>query len=152
MPQGARNSGRVVATMKSGASAPRSAMPRRHIERGRIGPVQILERQHHRLSPCARHHPAGQRRQLPAPQFLRRQGRHAFLGHRNVEKRREQRSILCRIELDQRERVLQVCEPPLGRHVGAAETLPAPFGDRMQRRVLQKLRTAPFDPGVRRIA
>ena len=45
------------------------------IERRRIGPMQILEGQHHRLHLGARHRPIGQRRQLPAPQFLRRQGR-----------------------------------------------------------------------------
>ena len=33
----------------------------------------------------------------------------------------------------------------------SAKTQPAPFGDRMQRRVLQELRGAPFDPGVRRL-
>jgi hypothetical protein len=38
------------------------------------------------------------------------------------------------------------------RNIGAAEALTAPFGDRMQRRVLQKLRTAPFDPGVRQVS
>ena len=59
--------------------------------------------------------------------------------------------VLRRIELDLRQRVLQVRQPPLGRHVGAAEALAAPFGDRVQRRVLQKLRAAPFDPGVRRV-
>ena len=120
------------------------------IERGRIGPMQILERQHHRLNLRARHHPVGQRRQLPAPQFLRRQSRRAFLGQRNVEERRQQGSVLRRIELDLSERTFQLGEPPLGGHVGAAETQAAPFGDRMQRRVLQKLRAAPFDPGVRR--
>ena len=43
------------------------------VERGRIGPMQIFKRQHDRLSPCAGHHPISKRRQLPAPQFLRRQ-------------------------------------------------------------------------------
>ena len=84
------------------------------VERGRIGPVQILERQHHRLDLGARHHPVGQRRQLPAPQFLGRQARRAFLRQRNVEERREQGSILRRIELDLRERTFQFREPPLG--------------------------------------
>ena len=50
-----------------------------HIERRRIGPMQVLERQHHRLNPCTRDHPAGQRRELSSPQFLRRQSRRAFL-------------------------------------------------------------------------
>ena len=60
--------------------------------------------------------------------------------------------ILRRVELDLRQRAFQVRKPPLRRHVGAAEPLAAPFGDRVQRRVLQKLRAAPFDPGVRRVA
>jgi hypothetical protein len=73
------------------------------------------------------------------------------LGQRNVEERRQQRSVLRRIELDLRERAFKVGKPLLRRHVGAAETLTAPFGDRMQRRVLQELRAAPLHPGVRRV-
>ena len=76
----------------------------------------------------------------------------AVLRQRNVQERREQGGILRRVELDQRQRILQVRETLLGGYVGAAETLAAPIGDRMQRRVLQKLRTTPFDPGVRRVA
>ena len=60
--------------------------------------------------------------------------------------------VLRRVELDLRQRTLQIREALLGRHVGAAEALAAPFGDRVQRRVLQELRAAPFDPGVRRLA
>jgi hypothetical protein len=74
-----------------------------HVERSRIGPMQILERQHHRLHPRAGHQPVGQRRQLPAPQFLRRQSRNAFPWQRNVEERREQRSVLRRVKLDLRQ-------------------------------------------------
>ena len=73
------------------------------IDRRRIGPMHIFKRQHHRLSPRAGHHPTGQRRKLPAPQFLGREIQGAFRRHRNVEQRREQRSILCRIELDLRQ-------------------------------------------------
>jgi hypothetical protein len=40
------------------------------IERGRIGPVRIFERQHNRLTPRTGHYQAGKRYQLPAPQFL----------------------------------------------------------------------------------
>ena len=98
-----------------------------HVERGRIGPMQILERQHHRLHLGARHHPVGQRRQLPAPQFLRRQGRRAFRRQRNVEKRREQRGVLRRVELDLRQRAFQLRKPPLRRDVGAAEALRGPI-------------------------
>ena len=151
MLQGGRNSGRVVATMKSGASAPRSAMPRR--TSSVVGSAQCRS-SNASTTGCtlrAGHHPVGQRRQLPAPQFLGRQSRRALLRQRNVEERREQGSVLRRVELDLRQRAFQLGKPPLRRHVGAAETLAAPFGDRMQRRVLQKLRAAPLDPGVRRV-
>ena len=113
--------------------------------------MQVLERQHHRLRLGAGHHPIGQRRQLPAPKFLRRQSRHAFRGQRNIEERRQKGRILRRVELDLRQRALEVGKAPLRRNIGTAETLAAPFGDRMERRVLQKLRAAPFDPGVRRV-
>src|SRR6516164_9390385 len=48
--------------------------------------------------------------------------------------------------------MLQVRELLLRRYIGTAKALAAPFGNRMQRRVLQKLRATPFDPGVRGIA
>jgi hypothetical protein len=51
----------------------------KHVERGRIRPMQVLERQHQRLGLGARHHPVRQSRQLPPAQFLRRQSRNAFL-------------------------------------------------------------------------
>ena len=123
-----------------------------NIERGRIGPMQILERQHHRLNLGARDHPVGQRRQLTATQFLGRHRRRAVLRQRNVEQRRQKRHVLRRIELDLRQRAFEIGEAPLRRHIGAAEALAAPFGDRMQRRVLQQLRAAPFHPGMRRVA
>jgi ABC transporter substrate binding protein len=55
----------------------------------RRGPMQVLERQHRRPHLGTGHHPVGQRRQLPATQFLRRQTRQAFVRQRNVQKRRE---------------------------------------------------------------
>src|SRR5271157_3202936 len=48
--------------------------------------------------------------------------------------------------------MLQVRETLLGGYVGAAEALAAPIGDRVQCRVLQKLRAAPFYPSVRHLA
>src|SRR5262249_55289513 len=77
--------------------------------------------------------------------------RRAFLRQGNIEERCKQRGILRRIELDLRERAFQVGKPALRRNVGAAETLATPFGDRMQGGVLQKLRAAPFHPGMRRV-
>ena len=55
-----------------------------------------------------------------------------------------------RVEADQTQRAFEVGEALLGRSI-RTKTQPAPFGDWMQRRVLQKLRGAPFDPGVRRL-
>ena len=50
-----------------------------------------------------------------------------------------------------RKRVLEVGEALVGGLI-RAEALAAPFGDRVQRRILQQLRRRPFDPGVRRLA
>ena len=91
-------------------------------------------------------------RQLQAPQFLRRQIRYSVCRQRHIEQRAEQNGILPRIEVDLRQRTLQVGEPLLGRYVGAAETRPAPLSDGMQRCILQQLRATPFNPGVRDLA
>src|SRR5262249_60431566 len=80
---------------------------------------------------------------------VRRYGRCACLRQRAVEERRQQRRVLRRVELDLRQRALELREPSLGGYVRATEPLSSPFGDRMQRRVLQELRAAPFGPGVR---
>ena len=88
---------------------------------------------------------------MPTAQFLGRQLRTAVLRQGNVDQRREQGRVFGRVEADQPQSVLEVGEPPLVGRVGAAETQSAPFGDRMQRRVLQELRGGPFDPGVRRL-
>ena len=123
------------------------------VERGRIGPMQIFEREHRRLRPSR---PAITQL-VSAASCRRRNSSGAKVGARSggsgmSSSGASKRSILRRVELDQRQRVLQVREALLGGHVGAAEALAAPFGDRMQRRVLQELRAAPFDPGVRRLA
>jgi transposase len=82
-----------------------------------VGPMQIFERQHHRLNLCPGHHPVGQRRQLAAPQFLGRQSRHTVLRQRHVEERRQQRAVIRRIELDLSERTLQLGEAPFVREI-----------------------------------
>ena len=125
--------------------------PGHEIERGRVGPMQILEGEHDRLVSSARQNPGGHRRQLPAPQFLRRELRPTVLRQRNVDQRREQRRIFGRVEADQRQSVLEVGETHLVTRVGAAKAESAPFGERVQGRVLQELRGGPFDPGVRRL-
>ena len=121
------------------------------IERGRVGPVQVLEGEHDRLRSGACQKQGRHRRQLPASQFLRREFRRAVLRQRDVEQRREQGRIFGRVETDQPQSVLEIGEfLPVGR-VGAAVAQPSPFGERVQRRVLQELRGGPLDPGVRRL-
>ena len=121
------------------------------IERGRVGPVQVLEGEHDRLrsGPCQEH--GRHRSQLPASQFLRREFRRAVLRQRDVEQRREQGRIFGRVETDQPQSVLEIGELLLFGRVGTAVAQPSPFGERVQGRVLQELRGGPFDPGVRRL-
>ena len=121
------------------------------IERGRIGPVQILERERDRLRARPGEKPCRQRRQLPAAQFLRREFRRALLRQRDVDQRREQGRIFGEVEADEPKRVLEVGEASVGRLI-RAEALSAPFGDRVQRRILQELRRRQFDKGVGRLA
>ena len=47
------------------------------VERRRVGPVQVLEGEHGRLRPRSRQNPGRHRRELPSPQFLRREFRRA---------------------------------------------------------------------------
>ena len=71
-----------------------------YIERGRIGPMQVLEREHDRLRARTRREPGENRRHLPAAQLLRRQRRGALWRKRDVDKRRQQRHIFRGVELD----------------------------------------------------
>ena len=121
------------------------------VERGRVGPVQVLERECNRLRSRPGEKPCRHRRQLLAAQFFRRKLRCAFLRQRDVDQRREQGRIFVGVEADQAQRILEIGEAPVARLI-RAEALAAPFGDRVQRRVLQELRRRPFDPGVRRLA
>ena len=150
MAQGARNSGRVVATTSKGRLRAALGEPGHEIERGRIGPMQILEGENHWLSPRARQNPGRHRRQLPTAQFLGRRLRTAILRQGNVDQRREQGCVFGHVKADQPKSVLEVGETPLVGRIGAAKAQSAPFGDGVQRRVLQELRGGPLDPGVRR--
>jgi hypothetical protein len=109
------------------------------IERGRIGPVQVFKRERDRLRSRPGEKPRDERRQLPAAQFLRRKLRCAFLRQRDVDQRRDQGRIFRGVEADEPKRILEVGEAPVGRLI-RAEALASPFGDRMQRRILQELR------------
>src|SRR5271166_6463200 len=66
--------------------------------------------------------------------------------------RRKQGSVFRRIELDLREDRFELGEPLLRRHFGTAEPDAAPFGNRVQRRILQELGRAQFDPRMRGLA
>ena len=72
------------------------------------------------------------RRDLPA-----RQIGGAARRRRDVDKRRNERRMFGRVETDQLQCVLEVGEALARQAFGAAETLAAPFGDRVQRRILQ---------------
>ena len=89
-PRAAGTRAGCVATTNKGASAPRSAMPRN--TSSVVGSAQCRSSSASTTGWTSRagHHPIGQRRQLPTPQFLGRQSRRAFLRQRNVEERREQ--------------------------------------------------------------
>ena len=121
------------------------------IERRRVGPVQVLECERDRLRARPGEKPCRQRRQLPAAQFLRREFRRAIFRQRDVDQRRDQGRIFGGVEADEPKRVLEVGEAPVGRLI-RAEALAAPFGDRVQRRILQELRRRQFDKGVGRLA
>ena len=98
--QDGRNSGRAVARMSSGACAPLLGESLHQIERGRIGPVQVLEDEHGRLRARPGEKPRDQRRQLPAAQFLGRKLRRALLRQRDVHQRRDQGRIFGGVEAD----------------------------------------------------
>ena len=120
------------------------------IKRGRIGPMQVLEREHDRLRARPGEKPRDKGRQLPPAQFLRREFRDALLWQWNVDQRREQGRVFGWVETDQTQSVLEVGEAPVGRLIHA-KALATPFGDRMQRRILQELRRRQFDKGVWRL-
>jgi tetratricopeptide (TPR) repeat protein len=120
------------------------------VDRARVGPLQVLEGEHDGLRPRPGHEPGDDRRQLPSPQVFRRKGRLAPTTKRDIDEGGQQGRSLVGVDLDLPQDGLELREALLSRHVRAAETLPAPFRDRMKRRVLQELRGAPFDPGVRR--
>ena len=137
--------------MRSGAWAPRSASARNRSSEVGSAQCRSSKASDDRLRSGACQKQGRHRSQLPASQFLRREFRRAVLRQRDVEQRREQGRIFGRVETDQPQSVLEIGEfLPVGR-VGAAVAQPSPFGERVQRRVLQELRGGPFDPGVRRL-
>ena len=122
------------------------------VERGRVGPVQVLEGEDDRLRPRPSQNPGGHRRQLPSPQLFRREIGRAVRRAAGCRRavRAEARVRLGRGRSDRNVSSRSARRCSAG--ASSAKALPAPFGDWMQRRVLQKLRGAPFDPGVRRLS
>jgi hypothetical protein len=108
------------------------------IERRRIRPVQVLEGEDNRLRPRASQKQSSHCRQLPAPQLLGRKGGHALRRQWNVHKRRNKGRVLPRVEANQPQRVLEICEALIGGSINA-KSQAAPLGNRMQRRVLEEL-------------
>src|SRR5580693_2930072 len=76
------------------------------IKRGRIGPMQVLERERDGLRARPGEKPRDKRRQLPPAQFLWREFRDALLWQRNVDQRREQRRVFGWVQTDQTQSVL----------------------------------------------
>ena len=109
------------------------------IERGWVGPVEVLEGERDRLRSRPGDNPRDKRRQLPAPQFLWREIRRVLLWQRDFHQRREQGRIFGGVEADQPKRVLEVGETLARRRLGSSKALAAPFGDRVQRGILQQL-------------
>ena len=70
---------------------------------------------------------------------------------KSINQWREQQRVFGWVQADQFQSVLEVGQALFGRQV-RAEAVPAPFGDRMQRRILQQLRRRPLDPGVQGLA
>ena len=103
------------------------------------------------MRPRGRQNPCRHRRQLPAAQLLWREFRRPILWQEDIDQRREQGRVFGWVQADQTQSILEVGQALFGGQV-RAEALAAPFGDRMQRRILQQLRRRPLDPGVRRLA
>ena len=120
------------------------------VERRWVRPVEVFEKEDNRLGPRTRQNPGSHCRQLPSPQLFGREIRDTCRRQRDVHEWCEQWRIFGWVEADQTQRAFEVGEAFFGGRIWA-KPQPTPFGDRMQRRVLQKLRGAPFDPGVRRL-
>ena len=114
--------------------------------------MQVLERERDGLRAGAGQNPRSQRRKLLSPELFGRQMSGAVRRQGDVDQRRKERRMFGGIDADQHERVFEVGQALPRRRLGVSETLAPPFGDRVQRRVLQELRRRPFDPGVRRLA
>jgi len=121
------------------------------LDRGWVGPLQILECEHDGLRARPGHDQSDEGRQLAPTQLFRRYREDVAARERDIEQRRKQGRGLVRVDLHLPQRAFQIGEALFGGHVSPAKALAAPFGDRVQRGVLQKLRSPPLDPGMRRL-
>ena len=121
------------------------------VNRGRIGPVKVLEDDDRWLRARSGQDHIGHRSQLPASQGLGREFGRALRRQRNVYQWREKGRVFRVVEADQPQRVLKISEALLGRGLHT-KSKTAPIGQGMQGRVLEQLRGAPFHPGVRRLS
>src|ERR1700722_13208187 len=110
--------------------------------------MQILESEDYWLRPRPRQNPGSHRRQLPPPKLFWREIGRAARRQNDVHERCKQRRMVCWGEASSPQRGFVVGEALYGR-ILRTETEPPPFGDWMERRVLQKRRGAPLAPGMR---
>src|ERR1700733_1907476 len=110
--------------------------------------MQVFESEDKRLGPRPPQNPGGHCRQLLSPPLFRREIRGAVRRQRDVNERCEQGRMFGWVETGQTQRAFEVGEALLGWRI-RTKTEPPPFGDWMERRVLQKLRGAPLAPGMR---
>jgi len=102
--------------------------------------LQVLHHSHYRLGSRPGHDPGDDSVELAAPELLGRKFWPSSLVRRDVEQWRKQRNALARIELQLRKRRFELGKAGVRCDVGASEPQPSPFGERMERRVLQELR------------
>ena len=113
--------------------------------------MQVLERQREGNAIAPRREPtplgaANCRRRNSLGAKLRR----PLFRQVHVHQRREQGRIFGGLQADEPQSILEVGEASVSGFV-SAEPRASPFGDWVQRRILQQLRRRPFDKGVRRL-
>ena len=134
-----------MANRSSGACAPCSASGRTRSSDVGSAQCRSSNATDGGLGSRPRENPGCHCRKLPSPQLFRRELRGPAWWQRDVNKRRKQRRMFGWVQAEQNQRVFEVGEALLSGSI-QAKPLPAPFGDRVQRRVLQKLRGRSIRP------
>jgi hypothetical protein len=91
--------------------------------------MNIFKRLHDRLAPRTSHHPISHCRRLATPNFLGCQMGQTFLRKRNIQERREQRDVLCGINLNGCQSALKLRKLAFDRYFATTKSLATPFGD-----------------------